>query len=328
MTKDCGFYARCIKNYSVPSNLPPEIPSEPSPAHGAVKQLLNISLSWNCSDPEGDLLTYDLYFGTLEYPSLIATGLTEKTYLLEALDYNTTYFWKIVANDGINTTEGLLWNFATINDPATLLCGDPFTDPRDGQEYNTVQIGDQCWMAKNLNVGSIIGSTTEMTDDGFIEKYCYDNDPANCDIYGGLYQWDEMMFYTTAPGTQGICPEGGWYLPTDEDWTTLTTFLGGESVAGNELRETGTTHWAAPNTGATNSSGFTALPGGYRNGSGFFWELTYDGRWWTSTEWSTSLPWYRMLSYAYPDVYRNNFNKITGFSVRCIKGVASDYLPH
>jgi uncharacterized protein (TIGR02145 family) len=328
MTKDCGFYVRCIKDFNLPANLPPEIPFEPLPEQGAVKQLLNISLSWNCSDPEADLLTYDLYFGAMENPPLFATGLTEKTYLPETLDYNTTYFWKIVANDGINATEGPLWNFATINDPATLLCGDPFTDPRDGQEYNTVLIGDQCWMAKNLNVGSIIQSTTEMTNDGFIEKYCYDNDPANCDSYGGLYQWDEMMFYTTTPSAQGICPEGGWYIPTDEDWTTLTTFLGGDSIAGNELRETGTTHWASPNAGATNSSGFTALPGGYQNVSGFFWELTYDGRWWTSTEFSTALPWYRMLSYDNPDVYRNSYSKMTGFSVRCIRVTTTDNLPH
>ncbi len=327
MTKDCGFYVRCIRDYTAPTNLPPEIPSNPSPEQGATNQPLDISLSWECSDPEGDLITYDLYFGTVEYPPLFATGLTEKTYLPEALEYTRTYFWKIVANDGHNSTEGPIWSFVTINDPGTLQCGDPFTDSRDGHEYNTVLIGDQCWMVENLNVGEQISGFTQMTNNDIIEKYCYNNDPANCDIYGGLYQWDEMMLYTTTPGTQGICPDGGWYIPTDEDWTMLTTFLGGESVAGNDLKETGTTHWASPNADATNSSGFTALPGGYQNVSGYFWNLTYNGKWWTSSQYSVSMSYYREISYDFPSVQRNSYGKFTGFSVRCIKGATSANQP-
>ena len=134
-------------------------------------------------------------------------------------------------------------------------CGDPFTDPRDGQTYNSVQIGTQCWMAENLNIGEMINGSEEMTDNGVIEKYCYDNDPANCETYGGLYQWNEMMEYTTTPGVQGICPTD-WHLPSDGEWTTLTDFLGGESVAGGKMKETGTVHWRTPNIGATNESGF------------------------------------------------------------------------
>ena len=112
-----------------------------------------------------------------------------------------------------------------------------------------------------------------MMNNGIIEKYCYDDDPANCDVYGGLYQWDEMMGYTTTEGVQGICPVD-WHIPTDAEWDILQNYLGGFNVAGGKLKEAGTIHWNAPNAGATNSSGFTALPNGYRDGGvGNFWAL-------------------------------------------------------
>jgi uncharacterized protein (TIGR02145 family) len=119
-------------------------------------------------------------------------------------------------------------------------------------------------MAENLNVGTKINSTSDgqlQTDNEILEKYCYNNDIANCNIYGGMYEWNEAMQYDTTEGAQGICPDG-WHIPTDAEWTTLTTFLGGESVAGGKMKEAGFAHWYSPNTGATNESGFTGLPGG------------------------------------------------------------------
>ena len=157
-------------------------------------------------------------------------------------------------------------------------CGEPITDSRDGQTYNTVQIGDQCWMAENMNIGTMINGSNDQIDNGVIEKYCYDNVPANCDTYGGLYQWNELMQYETTQGIQGICPTG-WHIATDEELKTLegtvdSQYGVGDPVwdetgnrgldAGGNLKETGTTLWEPPNTGATNSSGFTALPSGYR----------------------------------------------------------------
>ncbi len=133
-----------------------------------------------------------------------------------------------------------------------------------------------------------------MANNSIIEKYCYNNSTANCDIYGGLYQWNEMMQYTTTPGAQGICPATGWHLPTDAEWTILTTFLGGEGIAGGKMKTTGTIEagtglWYAPNTGATNESGFTALPGGYRSDNGDFDGLGYYAYFWSSTEINTIL---------------------------------------
>jgi uncharacterized protein (TIGR02145 family) len=107
-------------------------------------------------------------------------------------------------------------------------------------------------------------------------------------------------------------------LPTDAEWTTLTSYLGGESVAGGKMKEAGTTHWYSPNTGADNSSGFTALPGGYRYLFGAFGYLGYVGAWWSAPESSAARAWYRSLRYLYGDAYRDYGNKCYGFSVRCV----------
>ena len=162
---------------------------------------------------------------------------------------------------------------------AAFTCGSPFTDNRDGQSYNTVEIGTQCWMAENLNIGNMIPGNGNQTENGMIEKYCYDNNAANCNVYGGFYQWNEMMQYVTTPGVKGICPDG-WHLPTDAEWCVLEQFvdpsiscsaIGYRGIdGGGKLKESGTGHWTPPNTGATNSNGFTALPGGNRHYNGNF----------------------------------------------------------
>jgi uncharacterized protein (TIGR02145 family) len=206
-------------------------------------------------------------------------------------------------------------------------CGDVFVDSRDGQSYETVQIGDQCWMAENLNIGSQIDGSEEMTDNGTIEKYCFNNDPANCETYGGLYQWDEIMNYTTTEGVQGICPEG-WHLPTDADWCILEQVVdstitcnstGNRGVdGGGKLKETGTLHWECDNTGATNSSGFTALPGGWRS-FGNFVNMNWEGSWWSSSEYDNTNAWHRGLFCDNAQVVRHNDQKIFGRSVRCLR---------
>ena len=205
-------------------------------------------------------------------------------------------------------------------------CGLPFTYA--GQSYNTVIIGDQCWMAENLNVGTRIDGSGNQTDNSTIEKYCLDNNTSNCDTYGGLYQWDEMMQYVTTGGAQGICPID-WHLPTDDEWKTMEMYLGmTQSQAdatgwrgtdeGGKLKETGTVHWNSPNTGATNSSGFTALPGGLRNSDGSFYVLGY-GHWWTSTQNSGTNAFKRTLGSNYAQVGLSTGAEAAGYSVRCLK---------
>ncbi len=200
--------------------------------------------------------------------------------------------------------------------PASFPCGQPFTDSRDGQIYNTVQIGEQCWMAENLNIGTMINSSIEPTNNGEIEKYCYDDDPANCDEYGGLYQWDEMMEYSAIQYSPGICPIG-WYIPSNEDMATLCDFLGGEDIAGGKMKEAGTVHWNPPNTGATNSSGFTGLPGGHIISSEYF-NLGAGFRFWSSS--SSIYALYGALTYYNSSFYyQAGFEKTHGYSVRCIR---------
>ena len=138
------------------------------------------------------------------------------------------------------------------------------------QTYDVLMIGEQCWMAENLNVGSTTTSVdtgsnhSDMTDDGIIEKYCYDNTESYCDTDGGLYDWDEMMGYVTTEGAQGICPSG-WHIPTDAEWYTLENGLATESCSASR------TDWgcapAGSNLKENGNSGFVALLAGYRYSS-------------------------------------------------------------
>jgi uncharacterized protein (TIGR02145 family) len=164
-----------------------------------------------------------------------------------------------------------------------------------GRTYTTVQIGTQCWFKENLNYST--GNS-----------WCYNNNSSNCNTYGRLYDWQTAL---------GACPSG-WHLPSDAEWTALTDFLGGESIAGGKMKEAGTAHWLSPNTGATNSSGFTALPGGNRLSNGNFFYLTYYAHFWSSTELSFTSTWERNLYYNYEDVNRYYGDKTLGISSRCV----------
>jgi len=140
----------------------------------------------------------------------------------------------------------------------------------------------------------------------------YDNDPSNADIYGNLYNW------ASVDDERGICPEG-WHVPSDEEYTVLTDFLGGTSVAGGKMKEAGLGHWDSPNTGATNESGFTGLPAGYRlNSTGYYANMGGYGYFWSSSETNSNDAWSRLLTYDYSSVYRYYLDKPDGFSVRCL----------
>ena len=329
--KSYGFSVRCVKDASV-ANLPPNPPSDPNPPDNATSQPVTIQLSWSCTDPENDPLTYDVFFGTVDPPALVLTGQSDTIYDPGTLDYDVQYFWKIVAHDDHgNNTEGPVWSFTT--EAFVWACGETIIDTRDGQVYNTVEIGGQCWMAENLNIGTMINGSSNQTNNSTIEKYCYSDNTANCDVYGGLYQWDEAMQYVTTPGTQGICPDG-WHFPADAEWMTLeeevesttgvnwnTTGWRGTDAGGN-LKETGTSHWQSPNTGATNSSGFTALPGGRRFSSVSFNDLTTYAGFWSSSE-NGSDAWSRFLGHDRAQVFRYPDYKAQGFSVRCLRDETS-----
>ncbi len=207
-----------------------------------------------------------------------------------------------------------------------------------GESYPTVQIGTQCWFAKNLNVGTMIQGGNDQTNNSTLEKYCYNNDPANCTTYGGLYQWAEAVQYqngasnATSPNpaftgnVRGICPTG-WHLPSDAEYCTLTTFLdatvnctvygrSGTDAGGKMKAVSGL--WTSPNTGATNISGFSALPGGY-GGYGSFGNKGNVSYFWSSSESSTTNAIYRNLLYNYSWFTRIGYPKYGGYSARCLK---------
>jgi len=178
-----------------------------------------------------------------------------------------------------------------------------FTDPRDGKVYQTVIIGNQKWMAENLAYAPSSGN-----------YWAYDNDDANVETYGYLYDWETAC---------DVCPDG-WHLPSDAEWTELTDYLGGKSVAGGKLKETDTTHWESPNEGATNETGFTALPGGFRNTNGSFLGIGRNGGWWTATGYSPPdvwNAWNRSMHCYHSNVDKKgaNVDIRLGLSVRCLR---------
>jgi len=193
----------------------------------------------------------------------------------------------------------------------------------DGNSYPTIvtNCSNQTWMQKNLNVshyrnGDIIPQVTNGSQWASLTTgaWCYyANTSSNGTTYGKLYNW----YAVNDP--RGLAPSG-WHVPTVTEWTNITNCLGGGSVAGGSMKETGSTHLNSPNIGATNSSGFTALPGGYRDGNGFSSNITYNGYWWSSTEFNTTNPWCFNLNWG--NSYSGNINnyiKTYGFSVRCVK---------
>jgi uncharacterized protein (TIGR02145 family) len=200
-----------------------------------------------------------------------------------------------------------------------------------GQVYNTIQIYSQCWLKENLNVGVMIPGSQSQSNNGTIEKYCFNNEPDSCAKYGGLYQWHEMIQYTGQQGAQGICPPG-WHLPTDEEWKVLEGAVDSQYGIGDNAWENGgyrgfdaganlkaTSGWYQNGNG-TDLFGFSGLPGGYRDYDGIFFEAGLNGQWWTSTESYLNNTWSRYLAYGSSKAGRYfNFDKENGFSVRCLK---------
>lgn len=236
------------------------------------------------------------------------------TSTLTGLAENTIYYARAYATNSVGTGYGSTVSFTTKGTVVDI----------DGNIYLTIPIGTQVWMAENLKVthyrnGDPIPNVTNgQTWSGLSSgAYCaYNNSSGNIDTYGLLYNWHAVS------DNRNIAPDG-WHVPTDGDWQTLITYLGGQATAGGKLKETGTAHWSTPNTGATNSSGFLALPAGRR----VDFPVGIDG--FTGLEaiagfWSSSYPddfygWSRILYYDSEGAVRDNRPRFEGLSVRCVK---------
>jgi uncharacterized protein (TIGR02145 family) len=248
---------------------------------------------------------------------LIVLLLLGSTYAKTTND--TIFFWKAgatIAKRSVKTfdLDSITFKRPVVNIPQVTIC-------------------TQVWTTKNLDVtaysdGTPIPQVTDPMEWANLTTgaWCYyNNDPANNAVYGKLYNWYAAAgIYNAAslanPTLRKNLAPAGWHVPTDAEWTTLTACLGGKSVAGGKMKETGTAHWTTPNTDATNSSGFTGLPGGYRYPIGMFSPIGGYGYWWSSSETSAKNGWYYWLYYDFGDaVISKSGDKIDGFSVRCLK---------
>jgi uncharacterized protein (TIGR02145 family) len=268
------------------------------------------------SDMGSTVTTRGVCWGTDQNPTINNNKTTDGdgagtfTSELTSLLPNTTYYVRAYATNSSGTGYGGMISFTT---------QDGMVDA-DGNGYNIVTIGSQTWTVENLkttkfNDGTPIPLVTESAawSNSTSPGYCwYDNDEeANKNTYGAIYNW-----YTV--NTLDICPDG-WHVPSDTEWAVLIDFLGGVSIAGGKLKESGNLHWENPNTGATNEFNFSALPAGYRSINGIFSNIKKNGYWWSSSEAGTLGGWARSVSYQNPFVIRGDDNRPTGFSVRCVK---------
>ena len=206
----------------------------------------------------------------------------------------------------------------------TIVKPGPNITDSEGNSYKTVTIGTQQWMADNLKVSKYSDGTAipNIPDNSQWQTnttgaWCYyKNDTANNTKYGKLYNWSAVN--KKSNGNKNVCPTG-WHVPTDAEWTVLTDYIGGLTVSGGKLKEAGTISWNSPNTDATNTSLFTALPGGYRDFFANFYHIGDYGYWWSSTEHDIYGAWYRYLNKYNGITNRPYFNKVIGLSVRCLK---------
>lgn len=227
--------------------------------------------------------------------------------------------------DGI-CDEGSGENFSTCwddcNAQAPTPCSGNFVDSRDGQSYPMVTIGEQCWMGKNINIGTRVNHGTSQTASTGIQKYCYENNDSYCNTYGGLYQWNEAMQGSTLERAQGICPSG-WHIPTFDDFRSLES-TAGNGYAGENLKAT--YDWADPGFPmyVTNSTNFTALPTGWAvnepaDPSWWFEGLGQKTTYWSSTNQDTDYASARSLYYDQMEFYDESGFKPNGLSVRCVR---------
>jgi uncharacterized protein (TIGR02145 family) len=226
---------------------------------------------------------------------------------------------------GLNIYNGSQWTILS----GGFECGLSQVADADGHLYNTVMIGQQCWMASNLNSGIRLNLGVAPADNDTVEKYCYNDSTENCDTYGGLYRWDEAMQYVHTEGARGICPDG-WHIPTPAEYDTLIANFGGADTAGAALKETGYEHWYYSfSSSSTNTSGFTALGGGQvlynyqvnppesyqsKKSFAFFWASSWTG---ASTNAAILMLLRNYEAWAY--VVGSELEYPHSFSVRCVR---------
>jgi uncharacterized protein (TIGR02145 family) len=319
--KNHGFSVRCVKDAPGLSNV--------STTAASAITATAASTGGNVTSDGGAAVTArGVVYGTAQNPTTAnsttsdGTGTGAFNSTLTGLTASTLYYVRAYATNSAGTAYGNEVSFTTLS---TFTCGTSTVSDVDNNTYATVQIGTQCWTQSNLKVSKYrngdnipTGLSNAAWQNTLSGAYAiYNNDVANDALYGKLYNWYAVM------DSRGLCPTG-WHVPSDGEWTTLTDFLGGESVAGGAMKSTATQPtpggWNAPNTGATNSSGFTGLPGGFRDPLGGFDYLGVNGVWWSSSDAGSGSAWRRFLHYNYASAIRSlKVSHRYGHSVRCVR---------
>jgi len=327
-----------VKSFTTPA---PGLPTVTTTAISNISQGSAMS-GGTIIDDGGDTITAKgVCWDTQDAPTIDNNHTTDSSELgsftskITGLECGTNYYVRAYATNTAGTSYGNEETFSTLSSS-----GETVTD-FDGNVYQTVQIGDQIWMKENLKVTHFPDGSEIPLVEGIAawnaltansKAYCwYDNSASNKDIYGSLYTWAAAMNGASSSdadpsGIQGACPDG-WHLPSDVEWTELTSYLGGTLVAGGKMKDTTSVYWDSPNTVATNESDFTGLPGGYRNPSGLFSFKGTNGLWWSSTEETSDHAWERMLGDVVEFVMTNAFLKSGGLSIRCVKDEVDIVLP-
>lgn len=272
-----------------------------------------------------------IYYSTSEDPETtgtkfqIGSGTGTFSTKLPGLQANTTYFLKAYATNEAGTAYGKQFEVRTWMG---------IVIDYDGNEYGFVQIGEQVWMAQNLRTMHYSDGTeiplvldnTEWTDLTVTDTAMayVNNDPLTIDEQGALYTWAAAMYgaggsNANPSGVQGACPEG-WHLPSYEEWIELDNYLGGTDITGGKMKEQGTTHWDLPNTGASNSSGFSAMGSGIRWNNGSPFDYRFKGIWWSATSTSANQARYFSLQANHATLNWGSYlSKDYGFSIRCVQ---------
>ena len=283
------------------------IPLAPSNLTGVLVSSSQVNLTWtdHSTNETGFKIERRLDGGNFAVVGTVNADVLN--YSDVGLAANTNYTYRVVSFNAVGSslTYSNVWS---INTGGTIPTG------------STVTICNQIWSTKNLDVstyrnGDAIPQVTDPTAWANLTTgaWCYyNNDAANGPIYGKLYNWYAVN------DVRGLAPTG-YHVPSDAEWTTLETCLGGSSVAGGAMKEAGLMHWLSPNTGATNSSGFAGLPGGLRSLSGTFYGIGSNGYWWSSTELNALNAWGRGLNDLYNSVNRNSYSESAPLSVRCLR---------
>jgi uncharacterized protein (TIGR02145 family) len=278
----------------------------------------SVSIAGIVTDDGGESITErGICWSTSHNPTtandkIIGFGQESFTCTLDGLITNTQYYVRAYAINSAGIAYGPEISFRTWNILKVI--------DLDDNLYHTVTIGTQMWLVENLNVthyrnGDAIqwkpdnAEWESLTTGAFVP---YDNNSSYSAEYGKLYNWFAVN------DDRNIAPVG-WHVSTDDDWTELADYLGDNATAGGKLKEAGLEHWLEPNLGATNETGFSALPGGFREYGGNFDYINWGGGWWTSTEDNPNDAWIRYLDYGATDVWRALEDKRYGRSVRCVK---------